>query len=526
MTKKNRTKNYSVEVVSNLYAGTTGYGEAGASYKKKAFKSFNAKSSSPNSDINYNLNALRNRSRMLYMSGGIGTAAIKTTVSNVVGVGLTPNPCIDFDFLGMSKDNAKQWQQRALHLWDLWANNKRNCDSRGMCNFYQLEEIALLGALMNGDSFALIKRADIKPMQPLSLRLDVIEADLVSTPKDLRSSNNLTDGLNKDNNNKIYNGVEVDDNGLIEAYHICNQYPLFDFKYKSNAKWKRIQAFGEKTGTPNILHICKIERGGQYRGVPLLAQILEPLLQMRRYTESELMAALVNSFFTAFIITEKEEPVITDDVNNPNNNLSEEELTMGPGAINQLEPGEDIRFADPNHPNSGFDTFMKTLSQICGSIIELPAEVILKAFNSNYSASRAAINEAWKMFLSRRVWFASDFCQPTWEMFIDEAVARNYLSAPGYFTDPLIRQAYLKNRWAGSMQAQLDPVKEVQAEILKCQNGFSTRKESTIRLNGGNFEANVLDLEKENALLKEANNGIETDMKIDNKEEKENDNTN
>ena len=202
MTKKSRTKNYSVEVVSNLYAGTTGYGEAGASYKKKAFKSFNAKSSSPNSDINYNLNALRNRSRMLYMSGGIGTAAIKTTVSNVVGVGLTPNPCIDFDFLGMSKDNAKQWQQRALRLWDLWANNKRNCDSRGMCNFYQLEEIALLGALMNGDSFALIKRADIKPMQPLSLRLDVIEADLVSTPKDLRSSNNLTDGLNKDNNNK------------------------------------------------------------------------------------------------------------------------------------------------------------------------------------------------------------------------------------------------------------------------------------------------------------------------------------
>lgn len=31
----------------------------------------------------------------------------------------------------------------------------------------------------------------------------------------------------------------------------------------------------------------------QYRGVTYLAQIIEPLLQMRRYTEGELMAALV-----------------------------------------------------------------------------------------------------------------------------------------------------------------------------------------------------------------------------------------
>lgn len=46
------------------------------------------------------------------------------------------------------------------------------------------------------------------------------------------------------------------------------------------------------------------ERPDQYRGVPYLAQVIEPLLQLRRYTESELMAALVQSFFTAWIETE------------------------------------------------------------------------------------------------------------------------------------------------------------------------------------------------------------------------------
>lgn len=46
------------------------------------------------------------------------------------------------------------------------------------------------------------------------------------------------------------------------------------------------------------------ERPEQYRGVPYLAQAIEPLLQMRRYTEAEITAAMVQSFFTAFITTE------------------------------------------------------------------------------------------------------------------------------------------------------------------------------------------------------------------------------
>ena len=54
---------------------------------------------------------------------------------------------------------------------------------------------------------------------------------------------------------------------------------------------------------PNILHIMTAERPDQYRGVPYLAKVIEPLLQIRRYTESELMAALIQSFFTAWVET-------------------------------------------------------------------------------------------------------------------------------------------------------------------------------------------------------------------------------
>ena len=39
-------------------------------------------------------------------------------------------------------------------------------------------------------------------------------------------------------------------------------------------------AYGEKTGLPNILQVMDSERPDQYRGVPYLAPVIEPLLQL------------------------------------------------------------------------------------------------------------------------------------------------------------------------------------------------------------------------------------------------------
>ena len=104
------------------------------------------------------------------------------------------------------------------------------------------------------------------------------------------------------NGNTIYDGVEVNGDGQIEAYHIRSTYP-FELG-STTTTWARVQAYGERTGLPNILHVMESERPDQYRGVSYLAQVIEPLLQLRRYTESELTAAVVESFFTAFIKTE------------------------------------------------------------------------------------------------------------------------------------------------------------------------------------------------------------------------------
>ena len=83
-------------------------------------------------------------------------------------------------------------------------------------------------------------------------------------------------------------------------------------------------------------------------------------------------------------------------------------------------------------------------------------------------------------------------------------MALGRISAPGFLTDPLIRQAYLRSEWIGPSQGQLDPTKEITAAVQAIENGLSTREQESIKLNGSQFSANVEQLSVENELLRAA----------------------
>lgn len=482
-----------------------GYGDAGASWKKKALKGFTAESGSPTEDIDQHNSTLRQRARMLYMAAPIATSAIRTNRTNVIGCGLKLKSRINRQILGLTQEQAEAWEKRVEAEFELWASKKQACDATGINDFYAMQQLAMMSWLMSGDAFVIIKRYPETPLYPYGLRLHIIEADRVSTPADmLQPLANLTEGKAK-NGNRIFDGVEIDDNGAIVAYYISNRYPDSIIN-PADIKWTRVEAYGEQTGLPNILQIMDSERPEQYRGVSYLAQVIEPLLQMRRYTESELMAALVESFFTAFIKTEANPNDVPFNETTPQDQISHDpnEYEMGPGVVNVMNPGEDVTFADPKRPTNGFDAFMRAICEQVGAALEVPADLLLKAFDASYSASRAALLEAWKAFKMRREWFTSDFCRPVYEIWLSEAVAKGRISAPGFFTDPIRRSAWLGSEWIGPSQGQLDPVKEITAEILAIGEGITTREQATVKLNGGHWDSNVEELARENQRLSEA----------------------
>lgn len=493
-----------------------GYSYAGASHTKKNLKGFTVESGSPAEDINSNNYTLRQRSRMLYMSAPIAAGALKRQRTNIIGAGLRLKATIDRDVLGLTQEQAEEWQRKTQAEFALWAQRKRACDATGVNNFYGMQQLVALSYPMSGDVFALIKRAEPTKLMPYSLRVHLLEADRIRTPEATSSgavqSNPLLMNLTTaklPNGHYIYDGVEVDKNGAVVAYHIANTYPR-EFGAETT-KFARVEAYGKETGLPNILHIMDTERPEQYRGVPYLAQVIEPMLQMRRYTEAEITAAVIQSFFTAFITSEKEaEDVLGNEVGGDGvEEVSRDpnEYEMGVGTINLLEPGEGVTFAAPTHPQTGFDKFIRAMCEQVGACLEIPADLLLMSFNSSYSASRAALLEAWKGFRMRREWIADDFCKPIYEIWLTEAVARGRISAPGFLTDPIIRQAYLGSEWIGPSQGQLDPTKEVAASVTAIQHGLSTHEAEAVKLNGSQFVSNADKLAVENELLRKANGG-------------------
>jgi lambda family phage portal protein len=497
----------------------TGYSESGASVRKKSMKGWQAWSSSPQADIDMNLNILRQRSRDLFMGGALGRSAIVTSRTNVVGAGLRLKCRIDYEFLGISREQAEQWEKNTEREFAVWAESVF-CDAMRLNNFYEMQSILFMSTLLNGDGWVLIKQAEPQLYFPYSLRLHLVEADRISTPAETPGSifaMNRVWGKNPNNGNRIVNGVEIDEEGAVVAYWISNMYPGDPARPTETIKWQRVEAFGPRTGRPNVLQIMEAERCEQYRGVPYLAPVIENLKQITRYTEAELMAAIVTGFFTVFIkesqIPFTEFPLAEAISQNEKVDLDPNAFELGAGTINTLPPGYDIATADPKRPSSNFDAFVTALARHIGAALEIPYELLLKSFTASYSASRAALLEAWKAFRMRRTWFASDFCQPVYELWLAEAVARGRISAPGFFNDPLVTKAWSRAEWHGPAPGQIDPVKEVQAAKMRVASGFSTREREAIELTGGDFDRNIEQLQRENQLMQEAGLPLEVTVK-------------
>ena len=470
----------------------SGYSNYGANTTKKALIGWNYAGGSAREDIHDNLSVLRQRSRDLYMGVPIATGAIKTMRTNVVGRGLMPKPTVDAEALKITSEQAQKLEEEITREWALWAESQ-DCDMARIDNFYELQQLAFLNWLASGDTLVLLptkKRIN----QPYDLRVQLVEADRLSSPNNYDTFDN-----------QIVGGVEVDKDGEVVAYHFSKHHPL---SYANERmEWQRVEAYGKKTGRKNVLHLMCRERVDQRRGVPFLAPVIEALKQLGRYTDAELIAAVISGFFTVFI--EKES---SEDGEPVGSGIAEEDLIdegdensleLGPGAILDLAEGEKAHDINPGRPNKNFSAFVEAICRQIGAALEIPYELLLKHFTSSYSASRGALEEAWKMFKMYRSWLANDFCQPVYEEWLAEAVAKGRIKATGFFSDPLRRKAYCRAKWNGPARGLLNPVQEVGAAVTRVENGFSTRSAETMEMTGGDYFSNCDQLKQEEKKLKE-----------------------
>lgn len=485
----------------------SGYGNYGANQTKKSLRGWNYHGGSSKEDIEDNLDVLRQRSRDAYMGIPTAAAALKTMRTNVVASGLVPAPQIDGEFLGLSDEQTEKLQAQIIREFGLWADSSV-CDAERVDNFWKLQQLAFISSLMNGDVISLLPFKP-HPGQPYDLRIKLIEADRVCSPDGFDRLTPCT--VNGHNVHSIVQGVETDADGMVVAYWICNRHPLGSNSAvdAEGIQWNRVEAYGAKTGRRNVLHVMSRERIGQRRGVPLLAPVLEALKQLGRYTDAEITAAVLSAMFTVFV-----KSVAPNDGRPFGEMIPAEErideqdktsIELAPGAIIDLAPGEEVQFADPKHPVNGYEAFTNATIRLIGAGLEIPPEVMLKQFTTSYSAARGALNEFWRTCGMHRDWFTDDFCQPIYEEWFAEAVARGRIKAPGFFSDPIIRKAYVSCSWNGPARTNLNPVQEVDAAIKRQDAGFSTAQEETAQMTGGDYNRNIKQRAIEVARMQEVN---------------------
>ena len=495
----------------------SGYSSGGANLQSNILKRYMPLKLSSKSDIDSNLHVLRNRASDEAINTPIGAAAIGTSTLNAIGTGLTLFPRLKHRILGISPDEAREWSRKVRQEFEMWASSK-DCDIYRRNNFYDLQYIAYMAYLTDGDSFALFRRKEPTPWMPYSLRLQVLESNRVSNPllaTAVPYGPSSVEVRNTENGNRIVSGVEVDNDGGIAAYWVSNKVPYDLVDINGVVQWQRVEAFGPRTGMPNILQICHDIRADQYRGVPYLAPVIETLKQVSRYTTAELASAIVKTFFSLFFTQSTTSMDVGDVLGSPYGSydgVEDEgqkpivdvgEYALGAGTLNALPKGVDVKAVDASNAQSTFKPFLDELIKQVGAALNIPSEVLTKAFNSSYSASRAALLQAWDEFKARRVWFARDFCQPVYEAWLTEAVATGRIEAPFFFDDPLIRNAWCNAEWFGPAMSILDPTKDVTGSHLRVIYGLSTREREAAEMTGSDYEDNLAQIAYEKEKMNE-----------------------
>lgn len=462
----------------------SGYSNYGANRTRNSMIGWIANGGSPDEDIIANLQLLRERSRDAFMGIPLAAGAIETLVTNVVGPGLEHQPNVDGEALGFSTDETTALNLELAKKFSWWADNPRECDYEMRQPFSALQKLAFQSMRLSGDTPVLFHLRP-EPGTLFDFRIRILESDRVCDPQALELSGDC------------FGGVELSDDGKVEAYHVAQSHPLSRRKLSYQIETTRVPAFGQETGRRNMLLMMDPERPEQRRGVPILAVCLENLKQGGRFFESTTVAAILQSYFTAWITTEMPSLELFNELLTPLQKqnlewLNPYNVAMGPGIINQLKPGQGVEFGSPSQPTTTFSDFVITLAKFIGSALGIPYEILLKQFQASYSASRAALLEFWKRVRMHRKLLADQFCQPIYEEWVSDAIALGRIEHfRGGFDDPYVRRAMCRCNWLGASAGSLDPYKEALASEKRINLLISTLAREAMETNGSDWTDNI-----------------------------------
>jgi lambda family phage portal protein len=397
----------------------------------------------------------------------LATSAIDNFEAQVVGNGIKPKWQLKNEQLKLQIEN--EFKLSAM---------TKDLDYAGLCDYYGLQALAAREIFEGGEVFV---RRHIRPLKwspnpnlkrpmRVPMQMQLIEAEQCPIWLNITAS---PDTVAKPGS-VVRTGQEFDTDGRLVAFHMFKENPGETMFYTSAAlKFVRITS-------DHMLHCYKPLRAGLLRGVPYLSPVLVLLHELSKYTDATVVAKQIQAMFAAFVtkIAPEGDIIPTDPAAlQQNAGYVTPGVRTGPleaGTINELFPGEDIKFPSLPH-NEDLQSFMNImLHQFAVGIGATYEQITGDLRGVNLSSIRAGVQDAHRkceQFIYNVV--VTQFCQPTLRWWLDEAVLCGRLSLPGYAEEP---EQYLDVTWTPSGWPWINPKDDIEAKQTAVRCGFTSRE--------------------------------------------------
>lgn len=334
-------------------------------------------------------------------------------------------------------------------------------DATGRNNLYGLQRLAMNTVVDSGEVIIRRRMRFRSDGYALPFQIEVLEPDHLDTSL----SGRLRDG------GQVIEGIEYDQLGRRVAYYLFKDHPGA-YGYRSSRDTSRVPA-------SEIQHVFRQDRPGQKRGVSWLAPIAMHLQDMADHQDAQLMRQKIAACFAAFRVSLDGEPLDGEAAGLSGNLI--------PGRIQQLAPGEDIRFAAPPGVES-YDEFTRSVLRAVAAGLGVTYEALTGDLsNVNFSSARMGRMEMdrnisswqWTMLIPQMM-------QPIGKWIIDDWMLMQRRRISGVKLD-----------WVPPHRILVDPTREIPALANKVRAGFASRS-GVVRELGYDPERLIQEIKQDN----------------------------
>jgi lambda family phage portal protein len=458
----------------------------GASPGRRA-NSWRASATSANTEIKQALGPMRDRARDLVRNTPHAPRMLDVFTSHIVGTGIRP----------VSATGRDKLDDRVERLFKDW---QESADIEGVDSFYSLQRLALRSIIESGEVIVrMIDRSKQEATSAVPLHLQMLESDFIDSTMD-----GILQGKAPPDVLRSRLGVGLGDYDVRKGLWLFNQHPGEQTTYAS-AKDAYMSHF---VANDQLIHLFGRNRPGQVRGVSWFAPMITTARDFSDLMDAVTVKARIEACFAAFITQADDldgpmEP--SANVQGPSaDNPNAMGVTLEPGMMKLLRPGQDVKFAQPTSTSQIESVMMFDLMSMASAVGVTYDQLSGDLRGANYSSLRAGkidfralCEQVQELILIPRL------CNRIWKRFIERAILAGELAdrKEGYPVE------FITPAWQS-----INPKFDEDAEMRSVRAGRMTPQQYMAGW-GGNWRRNIRSIKEFYDYLDQNEVAVEIDVR-------------